>query len=69
MAVSPSTTGNIWTSSRTSRPIRRPRNRNRLNAKAAAAPIISAAPALTTAIVSVLRNQVANGHWLLVSRV
>ena len=48
MAVSASTPGNICTSISSSRPIRRPRNRKRLNAYAAHAPINSAPPELTS---------------------
>ena len=66
IAVSASTAGNICTSISISRPIRRPLNRSRLNANAAAAPISRDRNELMVASMTVLRNQIANGHWVLV---
>ena len=51
-----------------SSPSRRPANRSRLKANAAATPLNSAAKALMKAIAKVLRNQIANGYWSLWSR-
>ena len=49
--------------------MRRPRNRSRLNANAAHAPISSAPTELTMAMISVLRIHFGNGYWSLVSSV
>ena len=64
-----STAGNICTSIRESMPIRRPRNRIRLKAYAAAAPISRAPAALPVARMRLFFIQVTNGYWSLDSRV
>ena len=51
-----------------SRPTRRPWNRMRLKAYAAAAPMNSAAKALTMAMINVFLNQVAYGHCVVVQQ-
>ena len=62
MAVSASTPGNICTNMSSSRPVRRPRNRKRLNAYAAHAPISSAPPELTSEMSTELRIHLGNGY-------
>src|SRR6187200_1939032 len=62
-----STAGNIWTSISSSSPARRPRNRSRLKANAAEAPMIRAPAEVIVVMISELVIHFMKGHWSLLS--